>query len=86
MTSTSPRAQLCAHCAFEDDLDAATHLEAWLSEEDHRPEAYRELLALLRHPSNARPPALHAYCGIGHRAGEAYASIYLNPGPELERA
>lgn len=81
--------ELCAHCAFDNDPQAASRISAWLKDEGFQPEVYREMLCLLTRGRTLPPtalPALHAYCGIGLRAAEPYASIYLNPGPALETA
>jgi hypothetical protein len=78
------KVELCGHCAFEDDRDAAARVSAWLSASRMGLEVYRATLdALLgdRTLSSTARPAVHSFVGVGVRRGEPYASIYLNPGP-----
>ncbi|MGH9614954.1 MAG: hypothetical protein ACRD4P_17965 [Bryobacteraceae bacterium] len=78
--------ELCAHCAFSSDAEAATRCESWLVSQGFDAELYRDTAKLLtasRRLSNTTPPELHAYTGVGQRRGESYSTVYLNPGPFL---
>jgi hypothetical protein len=82
--SDSVKIELCAHCAFDDDRQAAARMSAWLSASRMGSDVYRFTLdALLggRTLSTTGRPAVHSFVGVGVRRGEPYASIYLNPGP-----
>ena len=87
LSATLPDAvkiELCAHCAFDDDRQAAARVSAWLRASRMGPEVYHSTLdALLggRTLSATGRPTVHSFVGVGVRRGEPYASIYLNPGP-----
>lgn len=81
--------ELCAHCAFAHDAEAATRISCWLQRlgvDDQIYHATVSSLSLGRRLSDSALPSLHAYVGVGARGAEHYASVYLNPGPALERA
>jgi len=75
--------ELCAHCAFAHDADAARRVTNWLTASGLDEPAYQSTIASL---TGAQPladhgrAALHAYVGVGVRGAMPYASIYLNPG------
>ena len=79
--------ELCAHCAFAHDAEAASRISGWLQRLGVDDQLYRSTLASLgagRPLSASALPSLHAFVGVGVRKSETYASVYLNPGPALE--
>lgn len=75
--------------AFAHDAEAATRISGWLQQlgvDDQIYHATVSSLSLGRRLSDSALPSLHAYVGVGARGAEHYASVYLNPGPALERA
>lgn len=81
--------ELCAHCAFAHETQAADLISRWLTGAGFDDRIYRAMLGRLsrgRALSNCGLPSLHAYVGVGVRKTEHYASVYLNPGPALELA
>jgi hypothetical protein len=78
--------ELCAHCAFSSDSEAAQKCLAWLRNQRFDAELYWDTINILT-PGHrlavATPPVLHSYVGIGARSGQIYSSVYLNPGPPL---
>jgi hypothetical protein len=81
--------ELCAHCAFTHDAEAAGRISGWLEQLGAGHEVYRSTVSSLtreRPLSDEARPSLHAYVGVGARGLDRYASIYLNPGPALEHA
>jgi hypothetical protein len=84
---TGAKFELCAHCAFKDDAEAATRIFGWLRQLGADYDCYDAAvsqLGLRRGLGSHSPPALHAYVGLGTRNCGPYASVYLNPGPILE--
>jgi len=78
--------ELCAHCAFSSDAEAASRCESWLVSQRLDTKLYWDTIKLLTagsRLSNTTPPELHAYAGVGQRSEESYATFYLNPGPFL---
>jgi hypothetical protein len=90
----SPRAgakvELCAHCAFVDDAEAEARIGRWLRASGLGEATYLATIDALTDgvpvPARDRRASLHAYVGVGVRGGDAYASVYLNPGAVLGRA
>ena len=81
--------ELCAHCAFASDAEAAGRISGWLQRLGVDEQIYHSTLASLsgsRPVSSSALPSLHAFVGVGARKSEPYASVYLNPGPALELA
>ena len=72
--------ELCAHCAFDDDAQAAARCARLLRQIDIDPAPYLQTLACL---SGDAPPAgraaLHAYVGMAAGQGGPRASFYFNP-------
>ena len=84
--SDAVKIELCAHCAFDDDRQAAARVSAWLRASQMGSDVYSSTLdALLggRTLATTGRTAVHSFVGLGVRHGEPYASIYLNPGPIL---
>ncbi len=71
-----PKLELCGHCAWTTNDEAVARCAAWLERLGFDAGLYRDVIDILRSGS----AAIHAYAGVGMRRGEAYASIYLNPG------
>jgi hypothetical protein len=85
--SPGAKLELCAHCAFEHDAQAARRISRWLEHLGCGSALYYSTLCGLtgeRPLSKASPPAVHAYAGFGMRPSGPYACIYLNPGAALE--
>lgn len=84
------KVELCAHCAFVDDAEAEGRIGQWLGACGLGESAYLAALDVLTEgvpvPASARRASLHAYVGVGVRGGDAYASVYLNPGAVLGRS
>lgn len=83
---TGAKFELCAHCAFADDAQAAARCSAWVRCEGYNATLYEDTVRVLtggQPPSGGGAPGLHAYVGTGVRGGHAYATLYLNPGPPL---
>jgi len=73
--------ELCAHCLFDSDLQAAACLCAWLGRAGLDGADYSHLLDLFSggQPSDERLD-LHCYAGVGMRRGAPYGTIYIKPG------
>jgi hypothetical protein len=80
--------ELCAHCAFESDAEAACKCASWLQAAGCDPTLYTDTIRILagKPLSNAKLPELHSHIGLGIRCGRLYSSAYLNPGPSLRGA
>lgn len=81
--------EVCAHCAFANDIEAGSRITGWLHEFGVDAHRYDQMVATLTHGgslSSLALPSLHAYVGLGARPSSGYASIYLNPGPALDCA
>lgn len=83
--------ELCAHCAFANDAEAAEKISAWLRTQGFDAVLYSDSIGILTHGeplASTKVPELHlhSYVGIGVRAKEIYASVYFNPGPPLRGA
>ncbi|MDB5868268.1 MAG: squalene-hopene cyclase [Polaromonas sp.] len=81
--------ELCAHCAFAHDAEAANRISGWLRRLGVDAQIYHSALACLgggRPLSASALPSLHAFAGVGFRKSGGYASVYLNPGPALALA
>jgi hypothetical protein len=81
------KVEMCAHCAFVSDAEAEARIGQWLRGSGLGEVAYLTALDVLTGgvpvPAPARRASLHAYVGVGVRGGDAYASVYLNPGAVL---
>ncbi len=78
--------EICAHCAFASDAEAAAKYSGWLRTQRGDAILYLDTINILTRGvqlGSARLPGLHAYAGIGVSGGQTYSSIYLNPGPHL---
>jgi hypothetical protein len=72
--------ELCSHCAFDGDAQAAERIIDWLEAIGADPEPYLKSLGTLApHGLSEAAPAIHCYTGIGWRGGEPYATVYLKP-------
>lgn len=72
--------ELCAHCLFASDIEAAARLRSWFEFAHLDAAGYWDLLDLLSegHLSD-QAPDLHCYVGMGLRNGAPYSTIYLKP-------
>jgi hypothetical protein len=72
--------ELCGHCVFASDLEAAGRLLSWLDSAAVDLAPYVELVNML---SECRLSAshvhLHSYTGVGVKEHAAYTSLYLKP-------
>ncbi len=72
-----PKLELCTHCAWQTDSEATERCAAWLEQLGLDADLYRDVVEILAREH------VHAFVGTGMKRGEAYASIYLNPGSAL---
>lgn len=72
--------ELCAHCLFTSDADAAARLGEWFEIARLDASDYRAMLEILSegYLSNTANE-LHCYAGFGLRRGAPYGTIYLKP-------
>jgi hypothetical protein len=72
--------ELCAHCMFTSDMEAATRLRSWFEVAHLDAADYWDMLDILSkgHLSD-RATDLHCYAGMGLRNGVPYSTIYLKP-------
>jgi hypothetical protein len=72
--------ELCAHCLFASDLEAASRLQTWFAAAGLDPAGYTALLEILSEGRlSETAPDLHCYTGVGLDQGEPYFTIYLKP-------
>ncbi|HLH44510.1 MAG TPA: hypothetical protein VKV74_16075 [Bryobacteraceae bacterium] len=79
----NPKFELCAHCAYLNDAEAARRSQAWIESEGMDSGLYLDMVELLGAAPKASAPKLHAYVGVGVRGEEPYSTVYLNPGPGI---
>lgn len=80
----APKLELCAHCAWKTDGKAEARCGAWLERLGIDTDLYRDAVGILTgNGGQSGASMVHAYVGVGMRRGKGYASVYLNPGPEL---
>jgi hypothetical protein len=76
-----PKLELCAHCAWSTDAEAAQRCQSWLTRSGLDAGLYRDALGILAGGREAPGAAMiHTFVGAGMRRGTPYASMYLNPG------
>jgi hypothetical protein len=74
--------ELCGHCAFTSDVDAAKRCIDWLAHMKVDPAPYLELLKILSEDQlSSTSSVVHAYTGLGVKRNRPYTSIYLKPHP-----
>jgi hypothetical protein len=77
--------ELCGHCLFSSDVEAASRLRAWFETANLDPVDYVDVLDVLAegHLSD-QAPDLHVYVGVGLKQGRPYSTVYLKPrlGPD----
>ena len=72
--------ELCAHCLFASDREAATRLTSWFETAHVDASGYWELLDILSEGYlGEETNDLHCYIGLGLRRGNPYGTIYLKP-------
>jgi hypothetical protein len=72
--------ELCGHCVFASDLEAAGRLRSWLDSTAVDPAPYVELINVLSECRlSASHAHLHSYTGVGVKEHAAYTSLYLKP-------
>jgi len=76
-----PKLELCAHCAWSSDAEAALRCQSWLTRSGLDAGLYRDTVGILAEGRQAAGAAMvNTFVGAGMRRGTPYASIYLNPG------
>lgn len=72
--------ELCGHCLFASDVEAASRLRSWFEAASLDPADYSDVLGILSegHLSHSAPE-LHCYVGVGQKQGATYFTIYLKP-------
>jgi hypothetical protein len=72
--------ELCGHCLFSSDVEAASRLRAWFEVANLDPADYLDVLDILSegHLSD-KAPDLHVYVGVGLKHGTPYSTVYLKP-------
>jgi hypothetical protein len=73
--------ELCAHCLFADDRQAAAHCIRWLESAKMEASPYHQLLDVIA-PEGLQANgsgSLHSFVGFGWKDQELYSSIYLKP-------
>lgn len=72
--------ELCAHCLFCSDVEAASRLRAWFEVAHLDPVDYFDVLDILSEERlNSQALDLHVYTGVGLKQGKPYSTIYLKP-------
>jgi hypothetical protein len=72
--------ELCAHCLFASDVEAAARLRTWFEIAHLDATDYWGMLEILSEGYlSDKALDLHCYVGIGLRRGAPYATIYLKP-------
>jgi len=72
--------ELCAHCLFRSDAEAAARLRTWFEVAQLDATDYWGMLDILSDGHlSATAPVLHRYVGMGLRRGAPYATLYLKP-------
>jgi hypothetical protein len=72
--------ELCAHCLFASDVDAATRLASWFEIAHLDASDYWDVLGILSEGYlGEKTNDLHCYVGLGLRRGRPYGTIYLKP-------
>jgi len=76
--------EICAHCAFENDIVARERCCQWLNESGFDVRSYLRFIDVLS-PGvlSTRRTRLHSFVGIGERHGVPYPTLYFNPGAAL---
>jgi hypothetical protein len=72
--------ELCAHCLFASDVQAAGRLRSWYEQRNLDAVGYESILSILSagHLSDEAVD-LHCYAGVGLRRGAPYGTIYIKP-------
>jgi len=72
--------ELCAHCLFSSDVEAASRLRAWLQVAHLDAADYLDVLDILSEDHlSSRALDLHVYTGVGLKQNKPYSTIYLKP-------
>jgi hypothetical protein len=72
--------ELCAHCLFTSDVEAAARLRDWFEVTHLDTTDYWDMLNILSEGRlSDKAPDLHCYVGVGMQRGAPYATIYLKP-------
>jgi hypothetical protein len=72
--------ELCAHCLFASDADAAARLTSWFETAHLDASDYWDMLDILSEGYlGEKTNDLHCFVGLGLRRGRPYGTIYLKP-------
>jgi hypothetical protein len=78
--TVNPKFEICAHCAYGSDGEAAARSRAWVESNGLDSGLYLDTIEMLGAGRRSSPPELHAYMGAGMSRAEPYSTFYLNPG------
>jgi hypothetical protein len=74
------KVELCAHCAFDSDVDVRDRSLCWLREAGTEQARYLQMLELLTGgTADSRAAGVHAYLGLGSQHGQQITTFYFNP-------
>ncbi|MDQ1718724.1 MAG: hypothetical protein QOE89_2677 [Pseudonocardiales bacterium] len=74
------KVELCAHCAFDSDVDVRDRSVSWLREAGTERSPYLEMLELLTgEAADSRAAGVHAYLGLGSQHDQPITTFYFNP-------
>jgi hypothetical protein len=74
------KVELCAHCAFDSDVQARSRCVQWLQQTGVDPALYLQMVdRMSADPLCATETRLHAYLGIGSGRGRLDSTFYFNP-------
>jgi hypothetical protein len=72
--------ELCAHCLFTSDVEAAARLTSWFETAHLDASDYWDMLDILSEGYlGKKTNDMHCYVGLGLRRGRPYGTIYLKP-------
>ena len=74
------KVELCAHCAFDSDIQARSRCVQWLRQIGVDPALYLQMVDRMRAgPLCSTETRLHSYLGIGSGRGRPDSTFYFNP-------
>lgn len=72
--------EVCGHCIFPSDVEAAQRLRAWLESAEINETSYLEALEIVSEGClNSAASVVHSYVGVGWKGANTYSTVYLKP-------